>query len=69
MTVQDVKPLIFPELYDPDIEDTPILESIDWKGADLFIVGTFPVYQIIPKSNDTDYGDFNITITVRDDNP
>ena len=69
MTVLDVKPLRFPALYDPDNDDTAILDSIDWDGASSFITGKFPSFQIQPKSNYSDYGVFNVKIKVRDDNP
>lgn len=56
-------------MYDPDIDDTPFVESIDWGGAGSFITGNFPSYQIQPKLNYSDFGVFNVTIKVRDDNP
>ncbi len=56
-------------MEDPDADDMPSLVSIDWGGAEQFIIGKFPNFVVAPKSNDTAPRKYQVNITVRDDNP
>ena len=58
-----------PDFKDPDLEDIPSLVSCDFGLASTFVMGNFPNYKIAPVSNITDPGDYEIKITLTDDNP
>lgn len=54
---------------DPDAEDRPIFNEPDFGLAASFISGQYPSYMIIPKNNETDWGVFDVSFSIIDDNP
>jgi hypothetical protein len=58
-----------PGLTDPDLEDTASFVSSDFGKASNFVYGKYPTFRIQPKSNVTDPGDYEVNITLTDDNP
>ena len=62
-------PLKFSGMADPDEEDNPSLEVIDFGKAANFITGSFPKYIISPIDNTTDPGVYQVNVKITDDNP
>ncbi len=56
-------------MIDPDWEDTPTLQNIDFGKADEFITGKFPKYMISPRDNITHPGVYMVQVTLTDLNP
>jgi hypothetical protein len=56
-------------LSDPDAEDIPSLQSIEFGDAFAFITGQFPQYKVVPINNETDPGTYEVKLTLQDDNP
>jgi hypothetical protein len=54
---------------DPDVEDRPIFNEPDFGLANSFITGNYPSYMIRPYNNLTDWGVFEVSFSIIDDNP
>ena len=54
---------------DPDVEDRAIFNEPDFGLAASFITGKYPSYMISPKNNLTDWGVFDVSFSIIDDNP
>ncbi len=54
---------------DPDFDDNLFYINVQLGGLKDFTSGRYPKYQISPISNETDSGNFEIIITLGDDNP
>ncbi len=61
--------LTLPAMDDPDEEDTPSFVSADFGLASSFVQGKFPFYKIQPTSNLSHPGDYEVQVTLKDDNP
>lgn len=64
MDCGDTLSLTLPKMYDPDYEDVPSIDSIDWGGAGGFVTGSYPLFKLKPKDNSTDVGKFTVTINL-----
>ena len=62
-------PFEFSKMRDPDWEDKPFLDEIDFGNASSFITGSFPKYVINPIDNTTDPGVYLVNVKISDDNP
>ena len=62
-------PFTLSKINDPDKEDTGSMISIDFGEAKSYISGNYPSYLITPLSNDTDPGQYKVTVILQDDNP
>ena len=56
-------------MRDPDREDMPFLEEIDFGKASNFTTGSFPSYVINPMDNSTDPGVYLVNVKISDNNP
>ena len=54
---------------DPDAEDRAIFNEPDFGLAASFISGKYPSYMINPYNNLTDWGVFEVSFSITDDNP
>jgi hypothetical protein len=69
LKVGDSWPLRFSKMRDPDLEDKPFLDEIDFGKASNFITGSFSKYVIKPMDNTTDPGFYLVNVKISDDNP
>ena len=67
LSVNDFYALILPSITDPD--DVPRIFSLDFGQASSFVTGKYPRFLIQPVSNLTDFGTFQMSVTLTDDNP
>ena len=67
--VGDNWPLKFAGMRDPDLEDKPFLDEINFGKASNLITGSFPSYVIKPMDNTTDPGLYPVNVKISDDNP
>jgi hypothetical protein len=58
-----------PPLFDPDPQDSPLLDSYDFGTAASFISGNYPSFYIKPTDNLTHPGLYTLSFELSDDNP
>jgi hypothetical protein len=69
LTVGDSLQYRLSSYSDPDYEDEATFNEPDFGLASSFITGKYPSYVISPKFNDSDWGQFEATFSIIDNNP
>ena len=69
LTVGDSLQYRLSSYSDPDYEDEATFNEPDFGLAGSFITGKYPSYVISPKFNDSDWGEFEATFSIIDNNP
>jgi len=58
-----------PSITDPDSDDKVLSKDINFGEAKSFISGSWPKFMILPQDNETHPGNYEIVVTLQDDNP
>jgi hypothetical protein len=68
MQVNEFRVIQFPPMIDADLEDTASLVTCDFGLASSFIQGKFPSFKVLPNSNTSDPGVYEVKTVITDDN-